>query len=74
MVINSRRDNSTILSVLDNKTEFLYTWPNLIYQGKYQFSVIAFTKQGPGDTATVMFNVERGKLIITTRYLSAIAN
>ena len=64
MVINSQRDNSTILSVLDNKTEFLYTWTNLVYQGRYHFSVIAFTKQGPGDAATVMFNVERGKLLL----------
>ena len=66
MVINSQHDNSMILSVLNNSTKFLHTWPNLVYQGRYQFSVIAFTKQGPGDAATVMFNVERGKLIITT--------
>ena len=66
MVINSQHDKSTILSVLNNSTEFLHTWRNLIYQGRYQFSVIAFTNQGPGDAATVMFNVERGKLIITT--------
>ena len=38
-------DNSCSCSI-----ESSYTWSNLI-QGEYQFSVVAFTSEGPGEAA-----------------------
>ena len=41
-----------------------YTWPwsNLI-QGEYQFSVVAFTHEGPGEAANLML-FSSGKLML----------
>ena len=50
-----------ILLVNNNNPESLYTWTNLVYQARYQFSVVAFTSQGPGDAATLIVDVQSGK-------------
>ena len=42
----------------------VYTWHNLVYRGRYQFSVIAFTGEGPGEAANLMFNAQSGMLLI----------
>ena len=34
---------------------FSYTWSGLI-QGRHQFSVIAFTRVGPGEVASLMLS------------------
>ena len=47
----------------DSKTESSYTLTNLVYQGRYQFFVVAFTSQGQGEMANVTFNIESGKLL-----------
>ena len=47
----------TILQV-DNtcsSIELSYTWNNLI-QGEHQFSVVAYTSQGPGEAASLMLS------------------
>ena len=49
-------DNGSIVSS--------YTWNNLVYQGRYQFSVVAFTSAGPGEVAILMYNVQSGKHLI----------
>ena len=42
-----------------------YTWSNLI-QGEYQFSVVAFTSEGPGEAANLMLSTlpNNGKIIL----------
>ena len=47
----------------DSKTESSYTLTNLVYQGRYQFFVVAFTSQGQGEMANVTFNIGGGKLL-----------
>ena len=50
--INQSADNDGIVS--------LYTWTNLVYQGIYQFGVVAFTSKGPGEAANLLFDVQSG--------------
>ena len=64
--------NYTILQV-DNTCssfELFYTWNNLI-QGEYQFSVVAFTSEGPGEASILMLS-NNGKLVmqLMARYVS----
>ena len=40
-------------------------WTNLI-QGSYQFSVVAFTRVGPGEFANLTQSITFSKLIIMT--------
>ena len=49
--------NHSILQ-LDNGGDSIlsYTWTNLI-QGRYQFSVVASTRVGPGETASLMLSI-----------------
>ena len=54
-----------ILLVNNNNTESLYTWTNLVYQGEYQFSVVAFTSQGPGDADSLIVDTQGSKLFVT---------
>ena len=59
--------NFTIVQV-DNtcsSIESSYTWSNLI-RGEYQFSVVAFTSEGPGEAANLSLStlLNNGKLII----------
>ena len=35
--------------------ESSYTWSNLI-QGEYQFSVVAFTSEGPGEATNLLLS------------------
>ena len=56
--INQSADDSIVSS---------YTWHNLVYRGIYQFSVVAFTVQGPGETANLLFDIQSCKWLITTR-------
>ena len=51
-----------MILLVNNNPESLYTWTNLVYQGRYQFSVVAFTSQGPGDAATLIVDTQSGKL------------
>ena len=44
---------------------FSYTWSGLI-QGRYQFSVVAFTGVGPGEAANLTQPITFSKLIIMT--------
>ena len=54
--------NSAILEVDGNSnSDSSYTWTNLI-QSEYQFSVVAFTAQGPGEAASLMLPRLPGKL------------
>ena len=41
-----------------------YTWTDLI-QGRYQFSVVAFTRVGPGDVVSLMLSTlpTNGKIV-----------
>ena len=49
--------NSTILQIdINSDIDSSYTWSNLI-QGRYQFSVVAFTSTGPGKAASFMLSV-----------------
>ena len=56
----------TILQ-LDNGGDsiLLYTWTNLI-QGRYQFSVVASTRIGAGEIASLMLSIlpNNGKLML----------
>ena len=61
--MNSQPGGSTNQSANNNSAES-YTWINLVYRGRYQFSVIAFTSQGPGEAANLPFNTQSGKLLI----------
>ena len=70
---NTQREifhNYTILQV-DNtcsSIELSYTWSNLI-QGEYQFSVVAFTSEGPGTAANLTLSIlhnNNGKLTLIT--------
>ena len=55
-------DDSAILTVdSSDSAESFYTWSNLI-QGDYQFTVVAFTAQGPGEAASLMLPKLPGKL------------
>ena len=54
--------DSAILEVDSNSnTDSSYTWNDLI-QSEYQFSVVAFTAQGPGEAASLMLPRLPGKL------------
>ena len=55
-----------IESANNESTESSYTWTNLVYQGSYQFSVVAFTSQGPGEAVDLLFDTQ-SKLLIPTR-------
>ena len=57
---------SSINQSADNNSAESFTWINLVYRGKYQFSVIAFTSQGPGEAANLPFDTQSGKLPIKT--------
>ena len=57
--VNQLADNGSI--------ESSYTWTNLVYRGSYQFGVIAFTNQGPGEAANLSFNMQNGKLLFIAR-------
>ena len=57
--------NFTILAADNSSIESSYTWTDLI-QGEYQFSVVAFTSKGPGESASLMLSLSmlpNGKLI-----------
>ena len=47
----------------NNSTESSYKWINLVFRGRYQFSVVAFTSQGPGEVANLPFDTQSGKLL-----------
>ena len=56
--------NFTILPVTNGDGIMLsYTWIELI-QGRYQFSVVASTSTGPGESASLMLSIlpSNGKL------------
>ena len=57
--------DSIILQVNNtcSSTESSYTWTNLT-QGEYEFSVIAYTSKGQGETASLMISIlpDYGKL------------
>ena len=55
---------SAILKVdrRSNSSDSSYTWTDLT-QSEYQFSVVAFTAQGPGETASLMLPRLPGKLV-----------
>ena len=58
--------NFSILRVDNGGGSILsYTWTDLI-QGRYQFSVVAFTRVGPGEVASLMLSTLRnnGKFLI----------
>ena len=59
--------NYTILQVDDacSSIESSNTWNNLI-QGEYQFNVVAYTSQGPGEAASLMLSTipNNGELIL----------
>ena len=48
--------------------EFSYTWNDLI-QGTYQFRMVAFTRTGSGDAATLILSTlfNEGKFIMYIR-------
>ena len=49
--------NSAFLQTdINSDVDSSYTWSNLI-QGRYQFSVVAFTSKGPGKAASFMLSV-----------------
>ena len=66
-MINSQRGDSVIVSADNANTLSSYTWTNLVYQGKYQFNVVAFTSAGPGEVAIEIYDTQSGKLLTTTR-------
>ena len=41
---------------INSSIDLSYTWSNLI-RGRYNFSVVAFTSKGPGETATFMLSI-----------------
>ena len=56
---------SSILRVDNDVGNILsYTWTDLI-QGRYQFSVVAFTRVGPGEAASLMLSTlpNNGKFV-----------
>ena len=56
--------DSAILEVdrRSNSSDSSYIWTDLT-QSEYQFSVVAFTAQGPGETASLMLLRLPGKLV-----------
>ena len=64
--MNSQLSDSINQSANNNSAESSYTWINLVYRGRYQFSVVAFTSQGPGEAANLPFGTQSGELLITT--------
>ena len=64
--MNSQLGGYINQSANNNSAKSSYTWINLVYRGRYQFSVIAFTSQGPGEAANVPFDTQSGELLITT--------
>ena len=57
--------NFSILRVDNDGGSILsYTWTDLI-QGRYQFSVVAFTRVGPGEASSLMFSTlpNNGKFV-----------
>ena len=57
--MNSQPGRSINQSEYNNVS--LYTWTNLVYQGRYQFGVVAFTSKGPGEAANLPFDIQCGK-------------
>ena len=68
VIISSQRSDSVIVSADNANTLSSYTWTNLVYQGRYQFSVVAFTSAGPGEVAILIYNVQSGKHLIQLKY------
>ena len=64
--MNSQLGGSINQSANNNSAESSYTWINLVYRSRYQFRVIAFTSQGPGEAANLPFDTQSGELLITT--------
>ena len=65
MVINLQRSDSDVQSAdINSSINSLYTWSNLIREGRYQFRVVAFTTEGPGPAETLTYNTQHSKLII----------
>ena len=64
--MNSQLGGSINQSANNNSPESSYTWTNLVYRGRYQFTVIAFTSQGPGEAANLPFDTQSGELLVTT--------
>ena len=63
IIINSQLGRLVVLP--DNGSMVLsYTWTNLADQGRYQFSVVAFTSAGSGEAATAIYSRQNGKLLI----------
>ena len=49
--------NSSILQTdINSSIDSSYAWSNLI-RGRYQFSVVAFTRKGPGDAVRFMLSI-----------------
>ena len=61
--VNQPAGNSSIES---------YTWNNLVYRGRYQFIVVAFTSRGPGEAANLTFNTSGDKLLVTTSLVAKV--
>ena len=57
--------NFSVLQVDNGGGSILsYTWTDLI-QGRYQFSVVAFTRVGPGEASSLMLSTlsNNGKFV-----------
>ena len=61
--MNSQRADSMIQFADINTAESSYTWPNLIHQGVYNFTVVASTSEGPGVAEHLMYDARSGKYI-----------
>ena len=69
--MNSQLGDSVNQPAGDNSVES-YTWNNLVYRGRYQFIVVAFTSQGAGEAANLTFNTSGDKLLITTSLVAKV--
>ena len=56
--------NHSILNGTGDDNIISYTWTGLT-QGRYQFSVVASTRVGPGETASLMLSIisNNGKFV-----------
>ena len=63
-IVNLKCGDFAMLLVNNSNSESRYTWTNLSYQGRYQFSVVASTSKGPGEAATLIVDTQSSKLLI----------
>ena len=69
-IINSQHAVSITQSPDNSSTKSSYVWPVLIYEGVYQFSVVATTSEGSGPAATLMYDTQRSKLALRVQLFS----